>query len=754
MATLNGTSGNDTQTGGRGDDLSYGGAGNDTFYGGDGNDGGYGGTGNDDMYGGSGNDALTSEKGNDTVYGGSGNDTMVGGQGQDTMYGGADNDMIVSDGQWLNTANYASGSGGSATNLTINNNADGPVDLFWIDGNGHQVYLATIQPGQSLVKSTTTTQNFVLKDPDGYFLEPITGGPNQSISYGPGLEDTVYGGSGDDDIRSQYGDDVVYGDDGHDTVRAGYGNDTVFGGAGHDTLFGDGGNDTLNGDAGNDTVYGGAGDDTIGSYNAEAAGNDTLYGGDGNDSIIGGDGNDRIFAGSGNDVIYGGLGNDIVSGGAGNDSVAGEAGNDSIAGGSGEDALYGGDGNDILTGGDGQDSLYGGAGDDQLYGGSGMDTVNAGDGNDTLDGGENTDVIYGGAGHDTIADTGGALSDDTIYGGDGNDVISGGARGDTIFGDAGNDTLRGEAGDDLVTGGAGNDSFALDRFGGADIITDFSLNDTDNDGQYDDQIDVGNLINAQGGPVTARDVVVTDDGFGNAKLTFPGGETLVLQGVSPSQMATVQQRHAAGIPCFTAGTLILTPRGEVPVDSLRPGDLVSTLDNGLQPVAWAASRYLDPVGLLSRPDLRPVRLTKGFTGNGRDLLVSPQHGVLIRHGQSEGLARATHLARLEGNQVRLAQGLRDVTYVHLMFARHQIIYANGTPSESFYPGSWGLAMLDPAALVSLARQFPALARDGAAAAYGPTARPVLRFADLPRRIDMIKLGQAGQMQRLAYVPAA
>ena len=194
MGTQTGTSANDTLTGGGGDDVAFGGAGNDTVYGGDGDDLSYGGTGNDALYGGNGNDANAGEKGDDAMYGGAGRDTLVGGQGHDTMYGGSDNDTMPGDGQWLNLAEYASGSGGKATNLTLTNSADGPIDLYQINGSGKSVYVATIQPGQTLVQSTTTTTNWILCDPDGYYLEPITGASNQTVNYGPDLSDTMYGG--------------------------------------------------------------------------------------------------------------------------------------------------------------------------------------------------------------------------------------------------------------------------------------------------------------------------------------------------------------------------------------------------------------------------------------------------------------------------------------------------------------------------------------------------------------------------------
>ncbi|PWE51378.1 hypothetical protein DEM26_04235 [Thioclava sp. NG1] len=43
-------------------------------------------------------------------------------------------------------------------------------------------------------------------------------------------------------------------------------------------------------------------------------------------------------------------------------------------------------------------------------------------------------------------------------------------------------------------------------------------------------------------------------------------------------------------PCVTKGTRLATPRGPRRVESLQPGDLVTTLDDGPQPVLWCAHR--------------------------------------------------------------------------------------------------------------------------------------------------------------------
>ncbi len=330
------------------------------------------------------------------------------------------------------------------------------------------------------------------------------------------------------------------------------------------------------------------------------------------------------------------------------------------------------------------------------------------------------DLIYGYGGNDSIAAGSG---NDTVYGGTGNDTLSG---------DAGSDTLWGGAGDDRLTGGTGNDVFGFERYGGNDTITDFDLGDTNGDGFYNDQLDVSDLRDADGNPVSAFDVIVVDDGNNNARLIFPEGETITLQGVTPAQMATAGQRFRAGIPCFTPQTKILTPTGDVVITALRPGNLVVTRDNGPQPIVWVGMRHLSAQDLDAAPHLRPVRIAPGAFGQDAPLLVSPQHAVLLHHALDAGehLVRATHLAQLPGGAVRVAHGTRSVTYIHLLFERHQIILSNGIWTESFYPGPVAMAALLPPEQVEVLALFPDLART-ADAAIGPRARDVVPRRALP-----------------------
>lgn len=164
--------------------------------------------------------------------------------------------------------------------------------------------------------------------------------------------------------------------------------------------------------------------------------------------------------------------------------------------------------------------------------------------------------------------------------------------------------------------------------------------------------------------------------------------------------------------CFAAGTLILTSTGPVAVERLRAGDLVVTRDQGVQPVLWTGKRSIAPADLDLSPNQRPIRIAKDALGPGqpaRDLVVSPQHRILLRSpivqrmfGEAEILVPARLLAGLPGISVqRDGQG---VIYWHLLCRAHQVVAAEGAWTESLLPGPVALRAFGPA----LTRQIRSL----------------------------------------------
>ena len=182
--------------------------------------------------------------------------------------------------------------------------------------------------------------------------------------------------------------------------------------------------------------------------------------------------------------------------------------------------------------------------------------------------------------------------------------------------------------------------------------------------------------------------------------------------------------NVSSIPCFVAGSLIRTPYGELPVEKLQPGDLVMTRDDGAQPIRWIGARMVEAEG-----DFAPVHIRAGTFGAHRDLRVSPQHRVLVRDslaellfGEAEVLVAAKDL--LNDRSVTRCPG-GEVTYVHLMFDRHQVIFSEGLETESFLPGPQTTNLLEQPAVEEICTLFPELdpaTGDG----YGRAVRPTLK----------------------------
>ena len=589
-------------------------------------------------------------------------------------------------------------------------------------------------------------------------LLPGATGNEDFIRSGLG-DDLIYGGAGRDSVRGGGGNDTVYGygrttDDGAaDTLEGLTGSDQLYGGRGNDVIYGDnfdgtlaeGAADTLDGGSGSDSLVGGAaGDSLIGG-----TGNDTIYGDDidgistvgGADRIDAGDGQDSVVAGIGDDTVTGGLGRDTIFGNDGDDSIAGDdsAGStlgdaDVIDAGAGNDVVTGGAGADTVTGGTGADSVLGGIGDDVIHGddaaGSdtlgGADTLSGGDGNDNVDGGFGDDLIAGDEGNDSLA------------GNTGNDTLDGGAGADTLAGGDGDDLLDGGAGQNTLTGGAGRDVFVARD---TNTVTDFYAGD---DADQRDSIDLSGYYNAENlarwnaahPDQTYRNPLQwlrADQADGRLDM-LDGADGLPTMGMQLENDGTAVEANRleqsnTSVMCFGADVMIETDRGPVAAGALVVGDLVRTRDAGLQPVRWIGGRSLSAADFDGAPNLRPVRIKAHALGHGlpaADLIVSPQHRVLVRSGiartlfgADEVLVAAKQLLALDGFEI--ACDLEAVDYVHFLFDDHQVVISNGAETESLHPGKQALSMMGDAGRAEVLALFPDLAD---ADHVRPTARIV------------------------------
>jgi Ca2+-binding RTX toxin-like protein len=720
---------------------------------------------------GAGNDSIIGSAGADSVMAGLGADTLDGGAGNDRFDLGADSDqdlIIIEDGDGqdliLNFAAPIDNGGGNFTGRDL-------VDVSGLtDTNGDPVNVWDV------TVSDDGSGNAVLTFPNGEALRLIgvppaaLADPRALIAMGiPGSDGTVAGTVGDDLIDAAYlgdpdgdrvdaadnlgsggaNDDLIAADAGNDTVLAGDGDDTVWAGTGNDSVLGGAGNDIILGDLGDDRLSGGSGDDYIDA----GPGADTLWGDGGNDTLYAGAGSQLIFGGADDDLVSGGLDADTIQGDSGNDNLSGDQGDDLIDGGDGDDALMGGSGGDSLLGGTGADYLDGGTGNDRLDGGTGADSLlgNAGDdrfvltnshGDDSLSGGETAettgDLLDASAMTDDVvldlaAGTPGDPEDGTLTSAGGTvtfweiEAAELGAGNDTVIGSAGSDRVDAGAGNDVMTGGAGADS--LSGGTGNDRIT-FGQGDSINAGTGDDLLTLADHAE----PGSAAITLSGGDGIDSLRLgQLADLSTLTITSSGPNGLtgtvvlddgSLLSFTEIENIICFTPGTLIATPRGARRIEDLAPGDLVVTRDHGLQPVRWIGQRTVAAEGRFA-----PIRLRPGtLMGLERDLVVSPQHRMLFQgyraqllFGDSEVLVPALHL--VDGKAVTRDEG-GEVTYVHLLFDQHEVIFAEGTATESFHPGDIGLSALDGAAREELFALFPELR--SSPGSYGDTARRCLK----------------------------
>lgn len=132
--------------------------------------------------------------------------------------------------------------------------------------------------------------------------------------------------------------------------------------------------------------------------------------------------------------------------------------------------------------------------------------------------------------------------------------------------------------------------------------------------------------------------------------------------------------------CFMAGTAVRTPTGDVAVETLKTGDLVTLSDGRIAPVSWLGVQtvsmvFTDPLRIL------PVRVKADALGAGlpqRDLLLSPDHALLVDGILAQAGALVNGVSIVRETQVPAV-----FTYYHVEVADHSLILAENVPAETF-----------------------------------------------------------------------
>ncbi|SFR32314.1 Hint domain-containing protein [Yoonia tamlensis] len=198
-----------------------------------------------------------------------------------------------------------------------------------------------------------------------------------------------------------------------------------------------------------------------------------------------------------------------------------------------------------------------------------------------------------------------------------------------------------------------------------------------------------------------------------------GNNTIVIDQVITGP--TNASGEISDIICFAAGTNIATAQGPVTVGKLQPADQVLTYDRGYAPIRWIGSRHVTRSQLDENPNLKPILIRADALGAGypqQDLVVSPQHRVLVSSviamrmfGREEVLVPANKLLPLDGITVQ-HDNPDGVEYWHILFDRHEIIWSNGTPTESLFTGPAALKAVSPASRAEIQTLFPEICADG------------------------------------------
>lgn len=190
-----------------------------------------------------------------------------------------------------------------------------------------------------------------------------------------------------------------------------------------------------------------------------------------------------------------------------------------------------------------------------------------------------------------------------------------------------------------------------------------------------DSIDITNLKSGStlNFDPTTEVLTITEPGGPLINLQFASqysGEHFVLSG------NTLELQAGA---CFRRGTRIRCEHGEAAIESLKIGDRVMTA-SGIRPIRWIGRRRHSAAAAFANKDILPIRIRAGALDANvpeRDLWVSPEHAMYI-----DGLLIPA-IALVNGTSIVQEQVAEELTYLHLEFDSHTIIYSEGAPTESF-----------------------------------------------------------------------
>ena len=138
---------------------------------------------------------------------------------------------------------------------------------------------------------------------------------------------------------------------------------------------------------------------------------------------------------------------------------------------------------------------------------------------------------------------------------------------------------------------------------------------------------------------------------------------------------------ATNVVCFVAGTQIRTPQGDRAIETIQPGDLISTT-NGVKPIKFVSrnTRQFNELLAVGKSPIRVAASAFGAAGPTADLLMSPSHALCLEGTLIEAAALLDHdgVSRVSEWQSQ------QLTYFNIELEQHELIWANGALTESYF----------------------------------------------------------------------
>ena len=213
-------------------------------------------------------------------------------------------------------------------------------------------------------------------------------------------------------------------------------------------------------------------------------------------------------------------------------------------------------------------------------------------------------------------------------------------------------------------------------------ITDAFPNTVDaSDGDADRSFDAGDVITA---PTLTPEGLYYQGWYldGWLGVTQDGSRIYYMSNEILPRSFSFNANRDAFIACFLAGTLIATPTGDRPVETLAVGDPVLTAGGRTVPVRWVGRRTV-VTAFGPGPKQAPMEIAAGALGSGlpaRPLRLTADHALLV-----DGLlVQAAALVGTAARRLTAAElGERYTVVYHVETEAHDLIVAEGVAAETF-----------------------------------------------------------------------